>query len=46
MSKWVVRDPGSLSEPVDVLAEVMHRRWIDEPAIQHLAPVEVDLPVE
>lgn len=40
---WVVTDPGSPSDPVDVLAEAMHRRWIDEPAIDHLPPVEVDL---
>jgi conjugative relaxase-like TrwC/TraI family protein len=40
---WVVTDPASPSDPVDVLADVMHRRWIDEPAIEHLPPVEVDL---
>lgn len=33
---WVVTDPSSPSDPVDVLAEVMHRRWIDEPATAHL----------
>jgi ATP-dependent exoDNAse (exonuclease V) alpha subunit len=46
---WVVTDS---SGPADVLAHVMHRRWIDEPAIEHLpegqpglelAPVTVDL---
>jgi ATP-dependent exoDNAse (exonuclease V) alpha subunit len=30
---WVVTAPGLPSDPVDVLADVMHRRWIDEPAI-------------
>ena len=40
---WVVTDPASPSDPVDVLADVMHRRWIDEPAIEHLPQVEVDI---
>ncbi|MDQ1439159.1 MAG: hypothetical protein QOK43_2788 [Acidimicrobiaceae bacterium] len=32
---WVVTESGSPSHPVDVLADVMHRRWIDDPAINH-----------
>jgi conjugative relaxase-like TrwC/TraI family protein len=40
---WVVTETGSQSDPVDVLADVMHRRWIDEPAIEHLPQVEVDI---
>ena len=40
---WVVADaPGSV-DPVESLAEVMHRRWIDEPALDHRPPMEVDL---
>jgi hypothetical protein len=30
---WVVTDPASPADAVDLLAEVMQRRWIDEPAI-------------
>lgn len=37
---WVITEPASPSDPVDLLAEVMHQRWIDEPAIDHL-PVAV-----
>ena len=33
---WVVSDPRAASDPIDVLAEVMPRRWIDEPALTHL----------
>jgi len=40
---WVVTDPSSPADPVDLLAEVMRQRWIDEPAIEHLPQVEVDL---
>lgn len=30
---WVVTDQSSPSGPVDALSEVMHQRWVDEPAI-------------
>lgn len=40
---WVVTDPGSLSEAMDVLAEAMPRRWIDEPAIEYRPVAEIDL---
>lgn len=40
---WVVTEPGTTSDALDVLAEVMHRRWIDEPAIDLLPAVEVEL---
>ena len=40
---WVVTDPSSPSDPIDVLAEVMHRRWIDEPAIDLLPVAEMEL---
>lgn len=33
---WVVTDPGAPGDPVDVLADVLQRRWVDEPAIEHL----------
>ena len=39
---WVVTDPSSPSDAVDLLAEVIHRRWIDEPAID-LLPSAVEL---
>ena len=40
---WVVVDPGSPADAVDVLADVMQRRWVDEPAIEHLPDVTIDL---
>jgi hypothetical protein len=40
---WVVTDPGSPSDPIDVLADVMHRRWIDEPAIDLMPVAEMEL---
>ncbi|HUP86211.1 MAG TPA: MobF family relaxase [Acidimicrobiales bacterium] len=40
---WVVTDPASPADAVDLLAEVMQRRWIDEPAIEQLPAVEIDL---
>jgi conjugative relaxase-like TrwC/TraI family protein len=36
---WVVTDPDSPADAVDLLAEVMQRRWIDEPALDHLAGI-------
>lgn len=33
---WVVIDPSSPADAVDVLAEVVQCRWVDEPAIEHL----------
>lgn len=38
---WVVIDPSSPSDPVDVLAEAIHRRWIDEPAMDQLEAIDV-----
>jgi conjugative relaxase-like TrwC/TraI family protein len=40
---WVVTDPTWPSDAVDVLAEVMQRRWIDEPAIERLPAAEIGL---
>lgn len=40
---WVVADPSSPADPVDLLAEVMHHRWIDEPAIDHLPVSDMGL---
>lgn len=40
---WIVTGPDSPAEAVDLLAEVMQRRWIDEPAIEQLSAVEIDL---
>jgi conjugative relaxase-like TrwC/TraI family protein len=37
---WVVTEPGSPFDPVDVLADVMHCRWIDTPAISQIEPAE------
>lgn len=40
---WVVIDPISPNQAVDVLVNVMQRRWADEPAIDHLPePTVVD----
>lgn len=33
---WVVAEPASSADPVDVLADVMARRWVDEPAVSML----------
>jgi len=33
---WVVTDPSSPGDAVDVLSDVLHRRWVDEPAIDYL----------
>lgn len=33
---WVVTDPASPADAVDLLAEVMERRWSDEPAISSI----------
>lgn len=38
---WVVTDPSSPGDAVDVLSDVLHRRWVDEPAIDFL-PSEDD----
>lgn len=35
---WVVTDPTSPADALDVLADALHRRWVDEPAIDHLPP--------
>lgn len=40
---WVVTDATSPSDAVDVLAEVMQRCWIDEPAIERLPAAEIGL---
>ena len=40
---WVVTGPSSPSDPVEVLAEAIHRRWIDEPAIDRLPDAEIGL---
>jgi hypothetical protein len=40
---WVVIDPTSPADAVDVLTDVLQRRWVDEPAIEHLAPAEIEL---
>lgn len=40
---WVVAEPGSRADPVDVLADVMKHRWVDEPAVSLLGRVaEID----
>jgi conjugative relaxase-like TrwC/TraI family protein len=33
---WVVVDPTSNTDAIDVLADAMQRRWVDEPALEHL----------
>jgi len=38
---WVVADPTSPADAIDVLADVMQRRWIDEPAIEHADPAGI-----
>jgi len=40
---WVVTNPDSPADAIDVLAEVMERRWIDEPAIERLQDAEIGL---
>ncbi len=40
---WVVIDPTSAADALDVLTDVVQRRWVDEPAIKHLAPAEIEL---
>lgn len=40
---WVVVDPTSPGDAVDVLADVMQRRWVDEPAIDSLPAAEIGL---
>lgn len=40
---WVVTESGSPADGVDVLGDVMRRRWIDEPAIDCLPDAEVGL---
>ncbi len=40
---WVVVDGTSPGDAVDVLAEVMQRRWVDEPAIDSLPAAEIGL---
>ena len=39
---WVVTDPTSPAEAIDVLADAIQRRWVDDPAIEHL-PTEPSL---
>ena len=38
---WVVVDAGSPTDPMDVLADAMHRRWVDEPAIEQLPAADI-----
>jgi conjugative relaxase-like TrwC/TraI family protein len=40
---WVVTDPNSPADRVEVLAEVMHRRWLDTPAIDHATDLAPEL---
>jgi ATP-dependent exoDNAse (exonuclease V) alpha subunit len=40
---WVVVDPSSSTDAIDVLADAMHRRWIDEPAIGLLPDLAPEL---
>jgi ATP-dependent exoDNAse (exonuclease V) alpha subunit len=40
---WVVVDPTSPGGAVDMLVDVMERRWVDEPAIEHLPAVDIGL---
>ncbi|HEX7167072.1 MAG TPA: MobF family relaxase [Acidimicrobiales bacterium] len=40
---YVVVDPANPAEPVDVLADIMQQRWIDEPALAQLPePAAID----
>lgn len=43
---WVVTDPRESTGPVDVLANVMQRRWIDEPALARLTHAGAALDTE
>lgn len=38
---WVVLDPTSPDEAIDVLTETLQRRWVDEPAIAQLDGMSV-----
>jgi hypothetical protein len=40
---WVVTDPASSTDAIDVLSDVMQQRWVDEPAIEHLAAADIGL---
>jgi conjugative relaxase-like TrwC/TraI family protein len=40
---WVVTDPSSPAGPVDILAEVMQRRWVDTPAMDHATDLVLEL---
>ncbi|MDP9070576.1 MAG: hypothetical protein M3N68_04710 [Actinomycetota bacterium] len=40
---WVVTESGSGGDGVDLLAEVVHRRWIDQPALDCLPAAAVEL---
>ncbi len=40
---WVVTDPASTRDAIDVLTDVMHQRWVDEPAIEHLDAADIGL---
>lgn len=40
---WVVVDPMSPADALDELNETLQRRWVDEPAIEHLSDVSIDL---
>jgi ATP-dependent exoDNAse (exonuclease V) alpha subunit len=40
---WVVIDPRAASDSIDVLADVIQRRWIDEPALTHLPFADASL---
>ena len=35
---WVVLDPTSSADEIDVLSDALSRRWADEPALTHLSP--------
>jgi len=40
---WVVLDPASPADAVDVLADVLQRRWVDEPAIDRLEAADIGI---
>jgi hypothetical protein len=35
--------PDVTTYALDVLTDVLQRRWVDEPAIEHPAPAEIEL---
>lgn len=40
---WVVLDPASPADAIDVLTDTLQRRWVDEPAIEHVPSAEIGL---